>query len=396
MEDIELGNLFVDIESDRAERKASASDFKKIRKCICAFANDLPNHQVPGVLFIGANDDGSCANLNVTDDLLKKLSEIRSDGTIMPFPSLTVQKKTINGCEIAVIIVDPAYAPPVRFNGRVYIRVGPTTRVATSEEERRLTEKRRAGDLPYDINPILSASLEDLNLDRFKTDYLPSAFPADVLEMNDRSIKQQLASLRFTTPGVDPVPTVLGVLVAGKNPRDFLPGAYIQFLRIEGIHPTDPIKDNKVIDGPLSDLLKRVDDIFKAHVSIATEITSGDMEIRHPDYPVVAFQQLARNAVMHRVYEGTHAPVRITWFYDRIEINNPGGFFGQVSRENFEDPGITDYRNPHLAEAMKNLGYVQRFGVGIQLAKQAMNDNGNPPLEFNIGDANISVTMRRR
>jgi len=348
------------------------------------------------VLFIGANDDGTCANIDITDDLLQKLSHYRSDGNIQPFPALTVQKKILKGCELAVIIVEPAFAPPVRFNGRVYVRVGPTTRVATSEDERRLTEKRRVGDLPYDINPIQSASVEDLNLDWFKTNYLPSAFPADVLEMNDRSIKQQLASLRFTTPGVDPVPTVLGVLVAGNNPRDFLPGAYVQFLRIEGIDPTDPIKDNKVIDGPLSDLLKGIDDIFKVHVSIAMDITSGDMEIRHPDYPVVAFQQLARNAVMHRVYEGTHAPVRITWFYDRIEINNPGGLFGQVSRENFEDPGITDYRNPHLAEAMKNLGYVQRFGVGIQLAKRAMNENGNPPLEFNIGDANISVTMRRR
>jgi ATP-dependent DNA helicase RecG len=30
-------------------------------------------------------------------------------------------------------------------------------------------------------------------------------------------------------------------------------------------------------------------------------------------------------AVMHRAYEATHAPVRVYWYDDRIEISNPGG-----------------------------------------------------------------------
>lgn len=49
---------------------------------------------------------------------------------------------------------------------------------------------------------------------------------------------------------------------------------------------------------------------------------------------------------MHRSYEGTNAPVRIYWFSDRIEISNPGGPFGQVTHENFDRPGLTDYRTP--------------------------------------------------
>jgi len=58
--------------------------------------------------------------------------------------------------------------------------------------------------------------------------------------------------------------------------------------------------------------------------------------------------------------------------------------------------GITDYRNPHLAEAMKNLGYVQRFRVGIQLARQQLQKNGNPPMEFNVEDSYLLVTLKRR
>ncbi len=71
-------------------------------------------------------------------------------------------------------------------------------------------------------------------------------------------------------------------------------------------------------------------------------ITTEPVEIRHPDYPIVALQQLARNAVLHRTYEGTNAPARIHWFSNRIEILSPGGPYGQVNRNNFGDPGVTD------------------------------------------------------
>ncbi|MDF5721840.1 MAG: ATP-binding protein [Rhizonema sp. PD37] len=201
--------------------------------------------------------------------------------------------------------------------------------------------------------------------------------------------------MRFAT--IEPLkPTILGVLVVGNDPRQFVPCSYIQFLRIDGSELTDPIKDQKEVGGPLPYLLRILDETLQVHISIATNITASPVEIQQPDYPIVALQQLARNAVMHRTYEGTNAPVRITWFNDRIEIQNPGGPFGQVNRQNFGQPGITDYRNPHLAEAMKNLGYVQRFGVGIQLARQQLQKNGNPPLEFNVEDSYVLVTLKRR
>ncbi|MEQ9001676.1 MAG: ATP-binding protein [Coleofasciculus sp. B1-GNL1-01] len=396
MNDQELAILLNDLESDRVERKASISDRNIIRQAICAFANDLPNHQQPGVLFIGVNNDGTCANLSITDQLLLTLSDMRSDGNILPFPDLIVQKRTISGCELVVVIVEPSDAPPVRFNGRVWVRVGPRRATATQQEERRLAEKRRAKDLPFDILPLPSASLDDLDLDLFRRVYLPSSLAIDILEENERSIEQQLTSMRFATVEPQPKPTVLSVLVVGSDPRQFIPGAYIQFLRIDGSELTDPIRDQKEIGGSLPDLLRILDATLQAHISIATDITAQPIEMRQPDYPIVALQQLARNAVMHRIYENTYAPVRITWFNDRIEIQNPGGPFGQVTKQNFGQPGVTDYRNPHLAEAMKNLGYVQRFGVGIQLARKELQKNGNPPPEFVVEDAHLLVTLKKK
>jgi len=396
MDDQELLDLLKDIESDRVERKASLSDPSRIRQAICAFANDLPNHQKPGVVFVGANHDGTCANLAVTDKLLLDLANMRSDGNILPLPAMTVQKRTLDGCELAVVIVQPSYAPPVFCRGRVWVRVGPRRAIASAGEVRRLSEKRRAQDLPFDLWPVHSATLADLNLELFRRLYLPSALAPETIEQNQRPVEAQLASLRFITIDPDPKPTVLGILATGKDPTGFVPGAYVQFLRIDGSELTDPIKDQKAINGPLPDLLRTLDEIFEVHISVALDIAPGSVDVRHPDYPIVALQQLARNAVLHRTYEGTNAPVRMTWFNDRIEIQSPGGPYGQVSRENFGRPGIIDYRNPHLAEAMKNLGYIQRFGMGIPLAHREMKKNGNPPPEFVVEGNHILVVLRRQ
>ncbi len=395
MNDQDLATLLKNLESDRVERKASISDRGKLREAICAFANDLANHQKPGVLFIGINDDGSCANLPITDQLLLTLSDMRSDGNILPFPNLVVQKRTIAGCELAVVLVEPSNAPPVRYNGRVCIRVGPRRGTATQQEEIRLSEKRRFKDLPFDIQPFSAAILDDLDLNVFQQEYLPFTVHPDVLEENQRTVEQQLASVRFTNATPPLVPTNLGILAIGKEPRQLIPSAYIQFIRIEGTELTDPIKAQKEISGPISQTLQGLDDIFEAHIAVAANITDSSTEIKQPDYPLVALQQLARNAVLHRIYQSTYAPVRITWFSDRIEIQNPGGPFGQVTCDNFGQPGITDYRNPNLAEVMKNLGYVQRFGLGISLAKKELAKNGNPPPEFLVNHAHVLAIVRR-
>jgi ATP-dependent DNA helicase RecG len=395
MEDRELAALLENLESDRIERKESTSDGKKIRQAICAFANDLPNYKKPGVLFIGVKDDGTCADLSISDNLLLNLANIRDDGKILPFPVLQVSKRTIDGCELAVVIVEPSDAPPVRLDGRTYIRVGPRRGTATAEEERRLNEKRRARDLPFDLRPFISATVDDLNLEFFQREYLSSALAPEVLEENQRSLAQQLTSLRFTTPEPDSYPTSLGILVTGKEPRQFIPGFYIQFVRFDGTELTDPIVDRKEISGALIDLLRYIDEVIQANISTASDISAQPLEIKQPNYPIVALQQLVRNAVMHRSYEETNAPVRVYWFNDRIEIQNPGGLFGQVNRQNF-GRGVTDYRNPHLAEAMKTLGYVQRFGIGIPTAQKELQKNGNPPAEFTIEDSYISVTIRSK
>lgn len=394
--DGELEAMLAGPESDLVERKESfrGDVSTSAREAVCAFANDLPNHQRPGVLFVGVRDDGSSAGLSITDELLRQLADIKTDGNILPPPTLVVGKRTLRDGDVAVVIVAPADAPPVRFRGRIFIRTGPRRGIATAQDERLLSEKRRHGDAPFDARPVSLARLTDLRRYYFEEVYLPAAFAPDILEANDRTYEQRLAATKMIAAVDEPTPTVLGVLVLSQRTRDFLPGAYIQFLRVQGDSLADPIVDELVIDGALDDVLRRVDDKLISHNRLAVEFTSSPVEIRRQPYPLAALQQLVRNAILHRTYEATNAPVRVTWYDDRIEISNPGGPFGAVTTETFGEPGLTDYRNPNLAEAMRVLGYIQRFGAGIPIARRSLAENGNPPPEFRVQPSHVIATVR--
>ena len=51
----EIRALLNDIESDRVERTISTTNTDKFGQAICAFANDLPDHRIPGYLFLPEN-----------------------------------------------------------------------------------------------------------------------------------------------------------------------------------------------------------------------------------------------------------------------------------------------------------------------------------------------------
>lgn len=396
--DQQLTELLDDLESDRVERKRAwaGSAPETVPKAVCAFANDLPNHNAPGIVFIGANDNGTAAGIQVADQLLLTLANLKTDGRIVPPPSLTVEKRTLKGADMAVVSVMPADSPPVRFEGRIWIRTGPRRDTATLQDERILNEKRRHRDRAFDTHPIQGCPLPELNRVVFENEYLPHAIAADVLNANGRTYEERLASLGMIASVDDPTPTVIGVLTLGKSPRTWVPCAYVQFLRIRGTQWGDPVVDEQEIDGTLDQVLRRLDEKLKATLAVSVDFTSGSTtEIRSTAYPISALQQLTRNAVMHRTYEGTNAPVRVYWFDDRIEITNPGGPYGTVTQQNFGRPGVSDYRNPGVASVLKTLGFVQRFGFGIAEARRALAANGNPELEFQVEPTLVLAIVRK-
>lgn len=375
--DPELLVMLRGMESDRVERKESfqGSAPKGVREAVCAFANDVAGHQAPGVVLVGVRDDGTAArNFIVTDELLRALADIKTDGQITPPPSLMVEKRNVEGLELAVVTVWPCDTPPVRYQGRVFIRWGPRRGIATSQDERVLNERRRFGDRPFDVRAVAGATVAEIDLLRFEQEYLPALVARDVLEANERTMAQKLAATKLALGETDSTPTVLGLLVAGRVPADWIPGAYTQFLRVAGVDLSGPVADEAVIHGTVADQIRRLEEKLAAHQVHGVRFADVDREARSERYPMEALRQLVRNAFMHRSYEATNAPVRVYWFDDRLEIHNPGGPFGSVTPENFGQPGVTDYRNPNLAEALRALGFVQRFSAGIPVARKALGE----------------------
>lgn len=396
LSDQELLALLLSLESDKVERKESFKGDvpKKARQAICAFANDLPNHCDVGVLFIGAKDNGDPSGIEITDQLLLSLSDMKSDGNILPMPVMSVEKRNLNGADMAVITVMPSDMPPIKYEGRIWIRTGPRRSIANEQDERILNEKRRYKNLPFDLYPIPTAKITDLSKNIFLNDYLPAAFAEDILEANGRTYEERLASCKMIVSPDDTTPTVMGLLALGKTPQDFLPGARIEFLRIDGVELADPVIDSEEIGGAFVEMLRRTEEKLSAHNRAAIDIISTPTHVITLPYPPAAIQQILYNAVLHRTYESTNSPVRVYWFNDRIEINSPGGPYGNVTVDNFGRPGVTDYRNPNIGDALKTFGFIQAFGRGIATANRELQRNGNPDLAYEVNQGFISCVIR--
>ena len=389
-----IPKLLTDLESDRIERTVSTTDTNKFNEAICAFANDYPNHRQAGYLLLGVKDDGELSGLTVTDKLLKELAAIRHNGQILPQPAISVQKYTVKGKDIIVVEVIPSLHPPVRFRGRVWIRTGPTKAVANETEERRLTEKRTATAKTFDALPCFGAKIEDLDRDAFKYKYLPMAVDAETLRINNRDAIEQLASLKMYDL-LHNMATNAGILTVGIEPRDFMPGAYIQYVKFEGETLMSSIINEKRFSGNLVDVLKDINDFIKNNIIRTRPVkTDGFREEQAKNYPLFALRELIVNAIMHRDYE-SNAPIYIYEFADRIEIHNAGFLYGNVTRDTF--PNTNDYRNPIIAEAMKNLGFVNRFNYGIQDAEARLIENENPAAFFDLSsNTSFAVTIKPR
>lgn len=386
-----LEQLLADLESDRIERTQSTNKTDKFAQAVCAFANDLPNHGEPGYLVIGVNDNGEPTGITVTDQLLQNLGALRSDGNIQPLPAISVAKISLPKGDVAVIEVQPSDLPPVRYKGQVWIRVGPRKAIASEQEERILTERRIAQARSFDASPVAEAGLEDLALSQFQA-YRQEVVDPEVIAANHRSTEEQLASLRFFDSRHH-VPTVAGLLLFGKNPRFFLPGAYVQFLLLPGATLTDRPEDQAEVSGDLLSVLRELDARIKANNHTRLEQSSALREKSVSDYPEVAIREILLNAIMHRDYQ-SNTPVKLYWFTDRIEIHSPGGLYGEVTPDTLDRR--SSYRNPVLAEAMKALGYVNRYGYGIQRAKATMEQNGNDPIRFEVDDRTFLAILPRR
>ena len=362
-------------ESWRLEKTIGLKDTTKFGEAICSFANDLPDEGMPGYLLIGVDKHNKIAGMQLDESIEQNLLDFSKDGRIIPAPVIMTKLFHLVEGDVCVAKVLPSTHTPLRFNGKICVRKGPRKDYANEQEEKILIEKRNRFGHTFDIQPCLNATLEDVDTKSFSLLYLPLAIDSETLEVNHRPMELQMSSLQFYSSRHH-VPTHAGIIMLAYKPTHFIPGAAIQYVKFDGpeIFADDVVE--KLFDQNMLKQLDYIRDFIKLNIvkSYLPELGSA----YEYNYPARALEELIFNAIIHNDYT-VNAPIKIYEFQDRIEITNNGGLYGNAT-QNF--PYNTDYRNPIIASAAKVLGFVNRFGVGVQRAIAELQKNGNPTPEF--------------
>lgn len=377
----ELREIIAIDENYRIELTTSTSDMDKFQEAICAFANDMSGSRKKGYLLIGVKNNGQIDGLKVDDALMKKISGIRSDGNILPLPVMSTEKVVTEDGDVLVVEVTPSFDTPVRYRGRTFIRIGPRRDIASAEEERILAERCAASLPTFDTRPCRDAKLDDIDVDTIVKEYMPKALDEETLANDKRPLKEQLASLHLFNMQWD-CPTYAALIMFGRNPKYFMPGAYIQYVHFKGSTNGGAILNERRFEGCLYKILPELENFIRD--GIITKRPVPISILREKDvvnYPYKALRELMMNAVMHRDYQA-NMPTRLYQYDNHIEIMNPGGLYGQARPENF--PHVNDYRNSVVAGMMKTLNYVNMFNHGIGEVQDLLRANENPEAVFNV------------
>jgi hypothetical protein len=263
----ELTELLSSTETYRIERTISTTDKDKFGEAVCAFANDMPDSGKPGYLLIGVYNDGRLSGLKATDELLQKFAAIRSDGNILPIPAMAVEAFSFPEGDVIAVEVQPSDQPPVRYRGRTWIRIGPRRDIASPAEETILAERKARNFTTFDARPCFGASLDDIDLDLFQHDYLPKAVDAAILASDDRPIERKLESLRLFN-SVYNLPTNAAVLLFGRDPRHFFPGAAVQHVSFGGLDKGTEILNEHLFKGAIMKMLPQIDLFIEGKVAM--------------------------------------------------------------------------------------------------------------------------------
>jgi ATP-dependent DNA helicase RecG len=273
------------------------------------------------------------------------------------------------------------------------VRKGTTTSVARESDIARLTERRPEHQRPFDMRAVAGSTVEELDTRELREEYAAAreaAGDADTFPGFTQWLFQRELG-RFE--GLSFIPNAAAILLHGKSPQTFFPGARIELVRYAGEDVDAPVSFRQPLTGTLGAQVDGAWRVIQTQIAHVPVQTADARSLFAPEYPVEALKELVRNLVQHRLYEGTHAPGRIEWYDDRVELSNPGGPFGRASEGELGDH--SDYRNPGLTRGLVGQGYVEQLGRGIRRVRKLLAANGNPPLQLEA-DGFTRVIVRRR
>jgi predicted HTH transcriptional regulator len=181
------------------------------------------------------------------------------------------------------------------------------------------------------------------------------------------------------------------VLLFGRDRLRHFPDAWIQAGRFRGTDRA-AIEDHAEFKGPLTVAIEEAIRFVEKHSTHGARIG----RLRRTEtwsLPPAALREAVINAVAHCDYSQSGAPIRVSVFDDRLEVENPGLLpFGLTVSD--LPLGVSKLRNRVIGRVFHELGLVEQWGSGIQRMFAACRDAGlAAPLLEEVG-IRFRVTMR--
>lgn len=367
-------------EGKTLEFKRDASSSKQILKTLVAFANSAGGKLVIGV------EDRSRNVVGVPDPrgLEERLANLVAD-SIEPRLLPEIEVVAWRDTQLLVVEVYPSALRPhyVKTEGSgvgTYVRLGSTNRAADAPL---IAELARGASLEsYDEQP-----LSDLDSEVIDFAAASQSFEgARTLRRKDLVALGVIRQIRGR-----PAPTIGGLVLFGRERLTRFPDAWIQVGRFAGTDKSELVDQAELRDLPI-EAIERAIAFVERHTVLGTDIGRLRRRTVHA-VPPVALREALVNAVAHGDYSQRGAPTRVSVFDDRVEIENPGILLPGLTIDELSD-GISRIRNRVIGRVLKEIGFIEQWGSGIQRMTAACRDAGLPAPEFTEIGLRFRATLR--
>ncbi len=355
---INIEKLTTMTEGQFFDRKSARLATKDFAHHLSAFANASG-----GIVAIGIEDDGCITG--VLQEQENRFRQTAFDFLQIPpeyqVETIAIQLASGEQGNIMLFHIAPSSNEIIKLkNGDAFLRVGDQSRKLSVEMLSALEYSK--GIKSYETRIIPDATVDDLDMD-LVNQYIrlfdsTVSSPLDVLKGRGL-IKEKDGTIQLT---------VAAILLFGKFPTQFLPGARVRFLRYEGkvagVGENFNLVKDITIEKPLHLLLTEARNLLEAQMREFQQLTKDGIFKRIPEYPAFAWLEGLVNAVAHRDYSLQGDYIRITMFDDRIEFSSPGRLPSIVTVDNIQTTRFS--RNPMIARVLSDFGWVRELNEGVK------------------------------